>query len=113
MKVRILALIILIVGLAAGFYDAGHYLGGNYSWLRPFRLGLDLQGGTHLVYRADVSSIASEEVNVAMEGLRDVIERRVNAFGVSEPLVQTENVSGDNRLIIELAGVFDIKEAIR
>lgn len=113
MKVRILALIILIVGLAAGLYDAGHYLGRNYSWLRPFRLGLDLQGGTHLAYRADVSSIASGEVNDAMEGLRDVIERRVNAFGVSEPLVQTENVSGERRLIVELAGVFNIQDAIR
>lgn len=113
MKVRILALIILIVGLAVGFYDAGHILGYSNSWLKPFRLGLDLQGGTHLVYRADVSTIPSGEVSDAMSGLRDVIERRVNAFGVSEPLVQTENVAGDNRLIVELAGVFDIKEAIR
>src|SRR3989344_4528271 len=113
MKVRILALIILLIGVGAGLYDAGHILGYSNSWLRPFRLGLDLQGGTHLVYRADVSSIASEEVNDAMEGLRDVIERRVNAFGVSEPLVQTENVSGERRLIVELAGVFNIQDAIR
>src|SRR3989344_2694635 len=113
MKVRILALIILLIGVGAGLYDAGHILGYSNSWLKPFRLGLDLQGGTHLVYRADISSIPSGEVKDAMEGLRDVIERRVNAFGVSEPLVQTENVAGDNRLIVELAGVFDIKEAIR
>jgi preprotein translocase subunit SecD len=45
-----------------------------------------------------------------MAGVRDVIERRVNAFGVSEPVVQT---SGSNRLIVELAGVFDVEEAIR
>ncbi|MEK9175375.1 MAG: protein translocase subunit SecD [Patescibacteria group bacterium] len=113
MKVRILAFIILIVGLAAGFYDTEHILGYSNSWLKPFRLGLDLQGGTHLVYRADISSIPSGEVKDAMDGLRDVIERRVNSLGVSEPLVQTENVAGDNRLIVELAGVFDIKEAIR
>lgn len=113
MKVRILALIILIVGVVAGLYDSGHFFGYSGSLLRQFRLGLDLQGGTHLVYKADVSSIPSAEVSDAMEGLRDVIERRVNAFGVSEPLVQTENVNGERRLIVELAGVFDIKDAIR
>ncbi len=112
-KVRIFAFIILIIGVTAGFYDAGHFLGFSSSWLRPFRLGLDLQGGTHLVYQADTSAIASSEVSDAMEGLRDVIERRVNAFGVSEPLVQTEQVGGDHRLIVELAGVFDVGEAIR
>ncbi|HEY4497954.1 MAG TPA: protein translocase subunit SecD, partial [Candidatus Paceibacterota bacterium] len=74
---------------------------------------LDLQGGAHLVYQADTSALGFGEVSDAMNGLRDVIERRVNAFGVSEPLVQTQSVGQDRRLIVELAGVFDIKEAIR
>src|SRR3989344_392506 len=52
----------------------------------PFRLGLDLLGGTHLVYQADLSK--SENKSDAMQGVRDVIERRVNFFGVAEPLVQ-------------------------
>ena len=79
MKIRILALVILLVGLAAGFYDAGEFFGFKNSWWqRPFRLGLDLQGGTHLVYRADASSVSSAEVSEAMAGVRDVIERRVN-----------------------------------
>lgn len=77
-----------------------------------FKLGLDLQGGAHLVYEADMSAIPAEDRHSALEGVRDVIERRVDAFGVAEPLVQT-NVSGDHyRVIIELAGVFDISEAI-
>ncbi|QQG42841.1 MAG: protein translocase subunit SecD [Candidatus Giovannonibacteria bacterium] len=105
MKIRILALIILLIGLAAGFFDF-------WGW-SPFRLGLDLQGGTHLVYRADTSLISSAEAGEAMAGVRDVIERRVNLFGVSEPIVQTERVGGERRLIVELAGVFDIKEAIK
>ena len=46
-------------------------------------------------------------------GLRDVVERRINFFGVAEPVVQTENVSGDHRLIVELAGVFNIQDAIK
>ena len=114
MKIRLLAILILTIGALAGLYNGAEFSSLHDSWwVRPFRLGLDLRGGTHLVYRADVSSLQQTEVNDAMAGLRDVIERRVNAFGVSEPLVQTETVGGDHRLIVELAGVFDIKEAIR
>ncbi len=115
MRARLLALLILVIGLAAGFFDAGEFLGfkGDW-WAREFRLGLDLQGGTHLVYRADVSKLNNTlEIGEAMTGLRDVIERRVNFFGVAEPIVQTENVGGDRRLIVELAGVFDINDAIK
>ena len=74
----------------------------------PFRLGLDLLGGTHLVYQADLSK--SENKSDAMQGVRDVIERRVNYFGVAEPLVQ---ISGSNRLIVELAGIKDVSQAIK
>ena len=114
MKIRLWALGILLVGVLAGFYDAAQFLSvGNSKWLNPFQLGLDLQGGAHLVYRADISSIASSDVTEAMAGVRDIIERRVNLFGVAEPVVQTENVGGERRLIVELAGVFDIREAIK
>lgn len=77
---------------------------------RPFRLGLDLVGGAHLVYEADLSTVASQDKASSMEGIRDVIERRVNLYGVQEPVVQ---VTGENRLSIELAGVRDISEAIK
>lgn len=86
------------------------------DWLQlseeDFKLGLDLQGGVHLVYEADMTEIDQDRRVEALEGVRDVIERRVNAFGVAEPVVQT-NVSGDNyRVIVELAGIFDVSEAI-
>ncbi|MBU1037011.1 protein translocase subunit SecD [Patescibacteria group bacterium] len=74
------------------------------------KLGLDLQGGTHLIYQADISQISEKDKDSALEGVREVIERRINAYGVSEPLVQT---GSNNRLIIELAGVHDINEAIK
>ena len=74
----------------------------------PFRLGLDLLGGTHLVYQADLSK--SDSKSEAMQGVRDVIERRVNFFGVAEPLVQ---ISGQDRLIVELAGINDVNQAIK
>ncbi len=81
----------------------------------PFRFGLDLVGGTELIYRADVSQV--DDIDDAMESLKEVIERRVNIFGVSEPLVQTESAgfltgNRDERLIVELPGVTDIERAI-
>ena len=75
-------------------------------------LGLDLQGGAHLVYEADLSSVEPENYDDSLEGVRDVIERRVNALGVAEPVVQTVRSSGRYRLIVELAGVHDVNQAI-
>lgn len=84
---------------------------------QPFKLGLDLAGGSHLVYEADVSKIPAAEVPELMNVLRDVIERRVNVFGVSEPIVQVEESSfvtdqPIQRLVVELPGVQDVSEAI-
>lgn len=87
-------------------------ISGNTASEEAYKLGLDLQGGVHLVYEADMSAIGQEERSAALEGVRDVIERRVNAFGVSEPLVQTNISGGRYRVIVELAGVFDIGDAI-
>src|SRR3989344_5711543 len=83
-----------------------------------YKRGLDLNGGTHLLYRADTSRLAGGNIGQAMNSLRDVIERRVNAFGVSEPIVQVEEggtVGGakEERLIVELPGVTDVSEAIK
>lgn len=78
-----------------------------------YRLGLDLQGGAHLTYEVDAKGVPSSERDDAVSGARDVIERRVNAMGVSEPLVQT-NVSGDtHRIIVDLPGVVNIEQAIK
>ena len=77
-----------------------------------FKLGLDLQGGSHLVYEADLSKIEAKEKSEALQGLRDVIERRVNLFGVGEPVVRVQELAEHKRLIVELPGVKDVKEAI-
>lgn len=80
---------------------------------RNFSLGLDISGGTLLVYEADLSNIDEADYSAAMNGLKDVIERRINYSGVREPRV-TVNKSGENwRLAVELAGVKDIQEAIK
>jgi len=86
---------------------------------RSFRFGLDLVGGSHLVYEADTSQYTNPvEVDEAMAALREVIEIRTNLFGVSEPLVQVEKASAlaqgssTDRLIVELPGVTDLEEAV-
>ncbi len=85
----------------------------NFWNKTKFHLGLDLQGGTHLVYQADTSKIAEKDRASAVAGVRDVIEKRVNAFGVSEPVVQTNLVGNEYRVIVELAGVHDVNKAIK
>lgn len=83
----------------------------------PFKLGLDLAGGSHLVYEADVSNVDPLEVSELMNVLRDVIERRVNRLGVEENVVYLEQSSfvteePIERLVVELPGVTDVSEAV-
>jgi len=83
---------------------------------RPFKLGLDLAGGSQLVYEADVTGIDSLEIPALLSTLRTVIERRVNSLGTEENSVYLEQssvVAGDvrYRLVVELPGVTDVAEA--
>ena len=111
---------VLILAVLAGifahpndFNKGVDFLNSKFSWTlphffeKPYILGLDLQGGVQLIYQADLTDV--EDSSGAMSGLRDVIERRVNLFGVSEPVVQ---IQGQDRLLVELPGVTDVKQAI-
>jgi protein-export membrane protein SecD len=93
-----------------GIDSVNHKMGWTFPHfpVKPYVLGLDLQGGVSLTYQADLSSVTDK--TGAMSGLRDVIERRVNMFGVSEPIVQ---IQGQNRLLVELPGVTDVQQAIQ
>ena len=75
----------------------------------PFKLGLDVKGGVELEYQADLSSIPQDQRSSVMSGVRDLIERRINVYGVAEPLIQ---ISGTDRLIVDLPGVQDVQQAI-
>ncbi len=107
---------IILLALAAGYID---YPKGSKINLNPLKiqykqdfkihLGLDLQGGSHLVYQADFKDIKPADQADALASVRDTIERRVNSFGVSEPLVQA---AGTDRIIVELPGIKDINQAI-
>lgn len=122
-KKRILALVIVLLGIGVGFFvfKSEPKLNKNYeqtsSVLKkfPFRLGLDLSGGSHLVYKADVSGVPAGQVSESMSALRDIIERRVNLFGVSEPVVQVQEggigATESEKLIVDLPGVTDVQKA--
>ncbi len=127
-KARWITVLIILLVIVSGLVDAGNYYNKGADWLAAktkdviqlphtaggnFRLGLDLLGGTQLTYKADVSAIAPQDQASAVEGARDVIERRVNVFGVSEPNIET-NKSGNNyEIIVELAGIKDVNQAIK
>ena len=109
------ALAILGAVIWLGFFVYGNATDENST--KPFKLGLDLAGGAQLVYEADISKIDPQEVPALMNVLRDVIEQRINIFGVSEPVVYLESSSfvseeRSERLVVELPGVTDVAQAV-
>ena len=119
---RVFASIVILAVVAALINFGGYYNKAVDKFKAPlpkvkeasFRLGLDLLGGTQLTYQADVSALLAAEKSNAVEGVREVIERRINTFGVSEPNVQiNRTAAGDYRIIVEMAGIKDVKQAIK
>ncbi|MDE2213015.1 MAG: protein translocase subunit SecD [Patescibacteria group bacterium] len=109
---RYFSVIILIVAaLLAFFVWHEQTVQGPFA----FKLGLDLSGGTELEYTADTSNVPASQVADSLSALQAVIERRVNAFGVGEPVVETERGGllgeGDYRLVVELPGVTNVTQA--
>ena len=86
----------------------------GHTWFskQNIHLGLDLQGGTQLIYQTDTTEMPAEQRATAIEGARDVIERRVNVFGVAEPIIQTTKAGKGWHLLVELPGVKDVNAAI-
>src|SRR3989344_614671 len=116
MSPRIVIPIIIILAVISGFFiypAIAEKAGLDFLAARPYKLGLDLKGGTHLVYQADVSGVPSDDRDDAMEGLKSVIVRRVEdrAFGTLDPEIRVDK--GSHRLFAELPGVLYISEAIR
>jgi protein-export membrane protein SecD len=115
-KVRFWAIIVILLGAGLGFlvYQT-EQSDSNFK----FKFGLDLDGGSHLTYRADTSALKRSEVPGAMDSLRKTVERRINVFGVSEPIVQVESgglfseAKDSDRLVVELPGITDVNEAVK
>lgn len=105
---------ILIVTALAGYVvwpSAPDIKIKNYSKELKIHKGLDLAGGSHLLYEADTSGVDPKEQGASMTSLKNVIDRRINSLGVSEPLIQTGKIGDKNTLIVELPGVSDIEKA--
>lgn len=113
--ISIIAIAVLTVVSGLISYPSGPDITWKGELVRETKvhLGLDLQGGTSLVYQADVSNIPVEEQPDAMAGVRDVLERRINAFGVSEPVIQTNRAGESWRVIVELPGITDVEQAVK
>ena len=77
------------------------------------KLGLDLRGGSNLIFEADISKVKKEDLNDALNSARDVIERRINFFGVTEPQIQTVKTGDKYRLSVDLPGINNYEEAIK
>lgn len=104
----------ILLGIAALMVLTGLFVFPNpYFQTKPYQLGLDIAGGTSLTYRAEIAGTDLKNRPEAMEGLKDVIERRVNLFGVKEPRVEVAKTPEEWRLIVELAGIKDINQAIQ
>ena len=122
-KKIVLTLIILILGGAIGLFvfKTEPKLNKNFETQKaffkkfPFHLGLDLSGGSYLLYQADTSKVASSEVGDQMQALRDALEKRLNSrdisgvFGVAENVVRVE---GTDKIAVELPGVTDATDAV-
>jgi len=102
---------LIAVSIVAGLF-AYEPLFKKWTGFRSWQLGLDLAGGSFLIYEIDLNGVAPVDRDSVVKGLRDVVERRVNLFGVREPKVYTEESAGANRLVVELAGISDVGEAI-
>ena len=113
-KIKAVWVIIILILVSVWLYKGDTLDGGKLA--RNFVLGLDLAGGSALTYTIQTNALpAGTDVNASVESLRDVIERRINLFGVREPSVTTSysRIAQEWRLIIELPGVTDVKQAAK
>lgn len=111
MRTRLWILIGVIILLIAGAAIFDWPSGPSVLGRDKLRLGLDLQGGSHLVYVTDLSKIADKDKANAVSSVIEVIRRRIDALGVTEPVIQQTKIGGQDAVIVELPGVSDIEQA--
>lgn len=101
------------IDTAVGDYDVNANLFG-FRFFRDlkFQPGLDLQGGVRVVMEADMKEIPADRQETAVSSVKDVIERRVNFLGVTEPNIYTSRKGDQYRVVVELPGVTDTKQVV-
>jgi len=107
-NVYLLILILAVFGFALWSIVP---LDRNVLGREGLRLGLDLAGGSYLVYQADLSGIEPGTEDETMDGVKLVIEKRINALGVTEPVVEIQKQEGVYSIAIQLPGIADIEKA--
>lgn len=95
-------------GFSPNFFVGSFHIQKDFS----IRRGLDLEGGVNITYKAHVEDLPKEQQKDALESVKTIIERRINFFGVSEPIIQTATVNNQSRIIVEIPGIEDINAAI-
>ncbi len=95
-----------------GFNPNFHFGSLNFQKDLSFRKGLDLEGGTTITLQANMKDTPAANRESALESAKTVIERRVNFYGVSEPVVQTAKSNNDYRILVEIPGVTDVNQAV-
>ncbi|GIW69460.1 MAG: protein translocase subunit SecD [Patescibacteria group bacterium] len=96
-----------------GGYNISLFNGKFKKDLSSFRKGLDLSGGIRIVLEADVSKIESGDKDAALESAKEVISRRVNLLGVTEPYVATTKSGDQYRILVEIPGLDNVTEAVK
>ena len=128
--IAIITIVVVIIDIPQGFrlnFSVGPFridrtfpgLNIDFS-LGPFvvkkdlspKFGLDLAGGTHLVLEADMSNIAAADKEAAFLSAKDIVERRINLYGLTEPIVQQIKTGGNYRILAEIPGVSDLGSAV-
>ena len=99
--------IVLVIILALFGFAVGALVTPMFG-REEMRLGLDLKGGIHMVYQADLSQVNAADRGAAIDSTIAVIERRINALGVTEPIIQKQ---GEDRILVELPGVSEAEKA--
>ena len=103
LKHRIISIFLILAVATIGYFVWQSQVPGGRFQKYAFKLGLDLNGGTELVYKADVSR--ATDITGAMSSLRDVIERRINLFGVAEPVITVQKFSDEAQAVSMANGV--------
>ncbi|HSX19359.1 MAG TPA: protein translocase subunit SecD [Candidatus Saccharimonadales bacterium] len=120
---KILFFIILLT-IAALYIDLPRLAFKNYYFVHPQylkqflkrdlepKLGLDLAGGVQLTMSADMSQVPEGDRDTALESAQNIIENRINSLGVAEPVIQSAKTQGQYRLIVEIAGISNVDQAV-
>ncbi|MDO8577134.1 MAG: protein translocase subunit SecD [Candidatus Daviesbacteria bacterium] len=121
MRPRVVLWIVLILTILAIWIDIPPFANApilkvlgkrvNILGIFPLKLGLDLQGGTELILEADTSKVSLSDKDSALESAKEVIERRVNSFGLSEARVQTSKIGEQRRILVDIPGLRDASAA--